>query len=134
MFSTFCKLYTNILNKRLISYLDSNNIIEDEQTRIRKDRSREDHIYTLTALSRNRKTSNLSTFACFVDMAKAFDRVNRDILLIKLANIGILGNLLDSIKKLYAEYTASVNVNDCRRKTSLSPPSHSLLTVPRRWF
>ena len=46
-------------------------------------------------------------------MAKAFDRVNRDILFIKLANIGISGNLLDSIKKLYAECTASVNVNGC---------------------
>ena len=108
-----CKLYTNILNKRLISYLDSNNIIEDEQNGFRKDRSCEDYIYTLTTIVQNRKTSNLSTFACFVDMAKAFDRVNRDILFIKLANIGISGNLLDSIKQLYAECTASVNVNGC---------------------
>ena len=111
LISTICKLYTNILNKRLISYLDSNNIIEDEQNGFRKDQSCEDHIYTLTAIIRNRKASNLSTFACFVDMAKAFDRVNRDILFIHLANIGISGNLLDSIKKLYAECTALVNVN-----------------------
>ena len=113
LISTVCKMYTNILYKRLISYYDSNNIIEDEQNGFRKDRSCEDHIYTLMAIIQNRKASNLSTFACFVDMAKAFDRVNRDILFIKLANIGISGNLLDSIKKLYEECTASVNVNGC---------------------
>ena len=43
-------------------------------------------------------------------MDKAFDRVNIDILFIKLANIGMSGNLLDSIKKLYAECTPSINV------------------------
>ena len=71
LISTVCKLYNNILNKRLISYLDSNNIIEDEQNGFRKDRACENHIHTLTPIIRNRKTSNLSTFACFVDMAKA---------------------------------------------------------------
>ena len=44
-------------------------------------------------------------------MAKAFDRVNRDILFITLANIGVSGNMLESIKTLYADCQASVNVN-----------------------
>ena len=60
---------------------------------------------------RNRKNDGRDTYTCFVDMAKAFDRVNRDILFIKLANIGVSGNMLESIKTLYAECKASVNVN-----------------------
>ena len=108
---TMCKLYTNILNKRLVEYMDINNVIQDEQNGFRKDRSCEDHIYSLTSIIRNRKNDGRDKYTCFVDMAKAFDRVNRDILFIKLANIGVSGNMLESIKTLYAECKASVNVN-----------------------
>ena len=41
-------------------------------------------------------------------MVKAFDRVNRDILFIKLANIDVPGNMLESIKILYSDCQASV--------------------------
>ena len=109
---TMCKLYTNILNKRIFEYLDINNLTEDEQNGFRKDRFCEDHIYSLTSIIRNRKNMGLDTFTCFVDMAKAFDRVNRDILFVKLANIGISGDILESIKALYADCRASINVND----------------------
>ena len=44
-------------------------------------------------------------------MAKAFDRVNRDILFIKFANISVSGNMLESIKTLYADCKASVSMN-----------------------
>ena len=108
---TMCKLYTNILNKRIVEYMDTNNVLEDVQNGFRRDRSCEDHIYSLTSILRNRKNEGRDTYTCFVDMAKAFDRVNRDILFIKLANIGVSGNMLESIKTLYAEYKASVNVN-----------------------
>ena len=107
-----CKLYTNILNKRIIEYLDINNLTEDEQNGFRKDISCEDHIYSLTSIIRNRKNMRLDTFTCFVDMAKAFDRVNRDILFVKLAKIGISGDILESVKALYADCRASINVND----------------------
>ena len=108
---TMCKLYTNILNKRIVDYMEINNVIEDEQNGFRKDRSCEDHIYSLTSIIRNRKNEGRDTYTCFVDMAKAFDRVNRDILFIKLANIGVSGNMLESIKTIYADCQASVSVN-----------------------
>ena len=53
----------------------------------------------------------LDTFICFLELAKVFDRVNRDNLFVKLANIYISGDMLDSIKALYAECKAAVNVN-----------------------
>ena len=97
LISTICKLYTHILNNRLVNYLETNSLIDDEQNGFRKDRSCEDHIFTLTSTLRNRKNANLDTFTCFVDMQKAFDRVNRDILYTKLAKIGVTGNFLDTI-------------------------------------
>lgn len=112
LISTVCKLYTNILNKRLVKYLETNDILEDEQNGFRKNRSCEDHIFSLTSIIRNRKAEKLDTFTCFVDMAKAFDRVNRDILYIKLANIGLTsGNFIETIKTLYNECKATIDVN-----------------------
>ena len=80
LISTICKLSTHILNNRLVNYLETNSLIDDEQNSFRKDRSCEDHTFTLTSILRNRKNANLDTFTYFVDMKKAFDRVNRDIL------------------------------------------------------
>ena len=97
---TSCKLYTNILNKRLVKYMEYNEILVDEQNGFRKNRSCEDHIFSLTSILRNRKSDSLPTFTCFIDMAKAFDRVNRDILFLKLFHIGVSGNLLESLKCL----------------------------------
>ena len=71
----------------------------------------EDHIFTLTSILRTRKNANLDTFTCFVDMQKAFDYLNRDILYTKLAKIGVTGNFLDTLKQLYTDCQAAVDVN-----------------------
>lgn len=77
-----------------------------------KDGSCEDDIFSLTLIIQNRKTIKLDTFTSFVDMAKTFDRVNREILYIKLANIGLTsGNFIESIKTLYDDCKAAINVN-----------------------
>ena len=59
----------------------------------------------MTSILRNRKNANIDTFTCFVDMQKAFDRVNRDIL------FGVTGNFLDTLKQLYTDCQAAVDVN-----------------------
>jgi len=66
---------------------------------------------TLSSILRNRKNANLDTFTCFVDKQKAFDRVNRDILYMKLAEIGVTGNFLHTLKQLYSDCQAAVDVN-----------------------
>ncbi|MEW8548010.1 MAG: endonuclease/exonuclease/phosphatase family protein, partial [Candidatus Thiodiazotropha sp.] len=42
-----CKIYASILNKRLVHWLDENEILSDGQNGFRKNRSCLDHIYTL---------------------------------------------------------------------------------------
>ena len=86
-------------------------LLETKGQYIKKDTSCEDHIYSSTSIIKKRKNEGQDTYTCFVDMAKAFDRVNRDILFIKLANISVSGNMLESIKTLYADCKASVSMN-----------------------
>lgn len=80
MLSVVAKCYSSVLNNRVQQYLEENEILSDAQNGFRRDRSCEDHIFTLTNLIQNRK----STFVTFVDLQKAFDLVNRDLLQYKL--------------------------------------------------
>ena len=91
--------------------MEHNNIICEEQNGFRASRSCEEHIFSLSSIIRNRLGQGQSTYAAFVDFQKAFDWVNRDILLNKLAKIGINGKMYQSIKNLYAETNAYVKIN-----------------------
>ncbi len=44
---------SGIINIRVVSYREENNVDEDEQNSFRKGRSCEDHIFTLTSVLRN---------------------------------------------------------------------------------
>ncbi len=52
----------------------------DEYNGFWKNRACIDYVYTLTSIIRNRLAENKTTFACFIDMQKAFDWVDRDFL------------------------------------------------------
>ena len=107
-----CKIYANILNKRLTSWIEINNVLCDEQNGFRRQRSCQDHIYALYNILNCRKLEKKDTFACFVDAKKAFDTVNRDCLWYKLLKIGIHGHILSAIKSLYMSVSCTVRIND----------------------
>ena len=50
-------------------------------------------------------------FATFIDLKKAFDFVNRDLLLYKLLLLNIDGKIYNFIKSIYSKTTASIRVN-----------------------
>ena len=113
LLSTIYKLYTGILNNRIVKVAESNNIYAEEQNGFRKSRSCEDHIFTLSSIVRNRKRERLPTFVAFVDFEKAFDRVNRVLLFYKLKSMGFNGKMLRSIQSIYSECKALLKVNGC---------------------
>ena len=108
---TISKLFSCVLNTRLTKYLEFNDFIVDEQNGFRKLRSCADHLFTLCSSVRNCKEKGQPTFACFIDMQKAFDRVERDCLLSKLLAVGVNGRFYTIIKSLYGMSKARVNVN-----------------------
>ena len=105
-----CKIYADILNKRLTNWLETNDLLAEEQNGFRKERSCIDHLYTLTSLIRNRKIRKKQTFVCFIDAKKAFDSVNRDMLWYKLMKIGVTGSFLNAVKSLYDVTNSSVKL------------------------
>ena len=106
------KLYSSILSNRIVSYSNICNILVDEQNGFRKNSSCSDHIFTLSSVIQNRLHENKATFAAFLDMEKAFDRVNRDLLFLRLLEYGIDGKLYNSIKNMYDDNKSSILLND----------------------
>ena len=112
LLSCISKIYSKILNNRLSNYLEDNNLLVSEQNGFRKQRSCQDHLFSLNAVVKNRLSKNMSTYAAFIDLRKAFDCVNREFLYYKLGKFGIVGKLYFAIKSLYKQTESCVQLND----------------------
>ena len=111
LLSTVYKMYSSILNNRLVNFCEMHNIFADEQNGFRVGRSCDDHCFVLSTIIRQRISNSLSTFVAFVDFKKAFDCVNRNLLFYKLSLIGIKGKILNSLKNIYSRCDTTVNIN-----------------------
>ena len=102
----FSKLFEKVVYSRLINYFDSNNILFKNQYGFRKNHSTSlallDLVDKITLAIDERKY----TVGIFLDLSKAFDTVNHDILFDKLSFYGIRGLPLDWLKS-YKEYNGS---------------------------
>ena len=106
------KMYSSLLSDRILSYCELCNILVDEQNGFRKNRSCNDHIFSLSSIIRNRLNNGKPTFAAFLEMEKAFDKVDRNLLLLRLLQYGIDDKMYYSIKNMNGDNIARVEVNN----------------------
>jgi hypothetical protein len=71
----FSKLYSSVLNNRLVHEADDKNWLVEEQNGFRKKRSCLDHMYVISSVLRNKIGQGGNVFASFIDLQKAFDCV-----------------------------------------------------------
>ena len=105
-------MYSSLLSNIIVSYCELCNILVDEQNGFKKNRSCNDHIFSLSSIIRNRLNNGKPTFAAFLDMEKAYDKVDRNLLLLRLLQYGIDDKMYYSIKNMYVDNTARVKVNN----------------------
>ena len=111
LISCLGKLMEKILNRRLIWHLESNNLLTPTQTGYRKHRSIEDQLALLaqeieTAFQEKRKMVSV-----FFDLSRAFDKVWKEGLLLKIHQSGINGRMFGWIKSFLHEQTAKVKLD-----------------------
>ena len=112
LISNVGKLFTGIINKRISTFLETNNLLVDEQNGFRSKRSCEDHVFALSSVLNVSKSKNQDVYACFVDFMKAFDSVHHKLLLYKLNSIGINGTMYNMIKAMYTNATSAVQIKN----------------------
>ena len=101
------------MNKRLHTFLDHNNVIYNLQFGFRKQYSTS---HALIKLTENiRKALDDGNIGCdvFVDLQKAFDTVDHEILLAKLNQYGICGVSNDWFKSYLSKRNQHVSINGC---------------------
>ena len=111
LLSVVSKLYSAVLNNRLLNYLEDEHLLAEEQNGFRRNRSCEDHVYSACTLIRNRLLSKNDAFGVFIDFQKAFDFVDRDVLLYKLLSNGIDGKIYNSIKSILSDTSSCIKLN-----------------------
>ena len=109
---TLSKIFEKCIKSRLLEYLDENHIIDPNQFGFQKGLSTQDAIINLTERIYQNLNDHSSTLAVFIDFSKAFDTVNRSILLRKLERYGISGNALNLFTSYLDNRSQSVKVGN----------------------
>ncbi len=111
LLSCIQKIYSSILNKRFIQYVEYFDSLVDEQNCFRKKSSYVDHVYALASAVQNRPSVCEGIFAAFIDIQKAFDGVDGDLLFNKLLCNNISGKMHLAIESLSAKTSSCVKLN-----------------------
>nr|CAI5833862.1 unnamed protein product [Callosobruchus analis] len=110
--NNFAKLFEQVIKKRLNAFLEKHKIITESQFGFTKNQSTEDAILKLMepivdALDKSKKCA-----AVFLDLAKAFDTICHQKLLVKLSNYGIRGVALNLLQDYLTDRVQCVKIGD----------------------
>ena len=92
------KIVERMVNGRIRTYLDSNNLLSAHQNGFRPGRSTSDSLVQLIDSVQRGFQAKSYTIAVFLDLKSAFDKVNKTALLIKLHNTGFRGRLANFVQ------------------------------------
>ena len=109
--SCVCKTMERIINERMQWYLESEAILIPEQAGFRQHRSTEDQTTHLAQVIEDAFQGKKVVLASFIDLQKAFDKVWKDGLIVKMLRAGITGNMLRWTKAYLHNRKARVLVN-----------------------
>ena len=105
------KILEKIVFKRLYGFLDNNSFFHDSQYGFRPKHSTIDAITEFTQNIYRSLESNRYSIGIFLDLSKAFDTINIDILIQKLDLSGVRGKALDWFRSYLYNRSQYVNFN-----------------------
>ena len=113
LMSCMGKFFLTVINNRLTEFCLHKGLLSPSQLGfVKGNRTSDPHIILHNVLQHYCHKSKKRLYGCFVDFSKAFDSVPRDILLDKLKNQGINGNVYDIIQTIYLEDTVSIKISN----------------------
>ena len=112
LISHLAKLFTSVLNRRLLKWCETNNCLTDAQFGFRPGHSTCDAIFALHSLIVEYLSKKKKLYCCFVDYQKAFDSVDHVQLWRRLVKLGITGKLLNVIRSMYQQIKSCVRFKE----------------------
>ena len=106
------KVLEKIISNRLTHHLNENDILDDHQFGFRKGRSTYMPLVLLQDTITKSFENSEHCLGIYLDLRKAFDTVNIDILLKKLQKYGIINKSFDIIKSYLSERKQCVRIED----------------------
>lgn len=110
------KLLERLVNRRLTFLLEARNILSPTQTGYRKFRNVEDQLALLTQDIESSFQEKKKTLAVFFDLSRAFDKVWREGLMLKLLRAGVRNNMYMWIQHYLFNRSARVKLDGFHSK------------------
>ena len=97
-----CKLFMMVLRERINGWVEESGMLGDIQGGFRMGRRTEDNLFMLERMIEMAKVRKECLFVAFIDMEKAYDRVNRKKLFEVMRGYGVQEILVDVIERIYS--------------------------------
>ena len=126
----FGKIFEKIIYNRLYTFLTANGVLHDEQFGFRKGHSTTHALHRSVINISKSLSNNRHVLGIFIDLSKAFDTLDHNILLKKVENYGIRGhalNLLRSYLENRSQYVKFLDANSDTLEIKYGVPQGSIL-------
>ena len=120
--SALCKLFETIIKNKFQWWIEPKKVLLNNQSGFRKGLSCIDNIVNLNFNIKKSFKQKKEYFAVFLDVCAAFDNVNSDLLIKKLAEIGCSQNILKFVKFVTYERLIYTDITNEVRKCNKGVP------------
>ena len=117
---TLSKIIEKLMKSRVTSYLDRENILCNEQYGFRSGLSTSDAVLEFTSRCTKNLDNRLFTIAVCLDLSKAFDTIDKSIIINKLEKLGFRGNIRNWFESYLTDRGMFVDVCGVNSRTTFS--------------
>ena len=110
----FLKCYSKVLATRITNYAEQNGLFPDEQFGFRSKRSCLRAVSLLHEIINGRLKAKKSTYVAYIDLVKAFDKVDRTLLFAKLQKMSIPFRLCAILFNIFNNVRIHLNAGSSR--------------------
>ncbi len=109
-----CKVFNRILNNRIQEATENSDILGEIQNGFRQGRRATDNLLVLETLIRKVKREKTPTYLALLDITKAYDRVDRQILWHVMEQMGFPELMMNNLKAAYRNPRSIVHFQDIK--------------------
>ena len=128
--NALAKLFEKLIYKRFVDFIESNNLLSGKQFGFRRNRSTVQALTEIIEKIRNGENAKDGACCVLLDLSKAFDTLNHDILLQKIERYGFRGMSQDLIRNYLSnryQYVQLGETHSTRSRITCGVPQGSVL-------